>query len=318
MDMHLVSIITLAYNHAPFIRQCIEGIMMQKTSFPFELFIHDDASTDATADIIREYQAQYPDIIKPIYQKENHWVQKKSILRQYIYPNVKGKYIALCEGDDYWTDPNKLQRQIDFLETHPDYYACTHQCMMVFEYRDDPPKPYHTKIKDTYEMCDLLEDCKFHTATLVFRADLLKELYTPPNCVSGDKYLYFLCAKYGKIKCFPEPMSVYRINNTGISTRVTPAMMKKDLNLIPWLVELYPNFPKYQYSSYIHKTIISYPPKVPLHTYIKHYFLYAWYSFSLFPKNVKPLLRFTFFTTSKFAVLRLFPNIKWKRLKPYR
>lgn len=113
-------------------------------------------------------------------------------------------------------------------------------------------------------------------------------------------------------------MSVYRINQGGISTRVTPEMMKKDLNFIPWLVKLYPNFPKYHFLSHIHKTIISYPPKVPLRTYIKHYFLYAWYSFSFFPKNLMPLFKFTFLTTPKFAVLRLFPNIKWKRLQSYR
>ena len=112
----IVSIITLTYNHEPYIRECLDGNLMQQTSFKFELLIHDDASTDNTANIIREYAAKYPNIIKPIYQTENQYSQKVPIGCTYLYPRAQGKYIALCEGDDYWTDPLKLQKQVDFLE----------------------------------------------------------------------------------------------------------------------------------------------------------------------------------------------------------
>ena len=317
MDTPLISIITLAYNHAPYIRQCIEGVVMQKTSFPIEMIIHDDASPDGTADIIREYEALYPDIIKPIYQEENQWSQKKSIFNRHIAPKIRGKYLAMCEGDDYWTDPDKLQKQVEFLEANPDYSASVHQCLTIYTYKDVPPEPYTKNAKDTYALCDLLDDVRFHTATLVYRT-FISEIETkmPRTIISGDRGLYFRCIKFGKIKFFHEPMSVYRINQSSISTRVTAEVMKGDLDFIPWLVGLIPDFPKYRYLSYIHKTIIAYPPKVPLHTYLKHYFLYAWYSFSFFPKNLLPLFRFTFLTTPKFAVLRLFPNIKW--LKTYR
>ncbi|MBR3724472.1 MAG: glycosyltransferase [Bacteroidales bacterium] len=125
-----VSICCLAYNHAPFIRQCLNGFLMQETNFPIEVLIHDDASTDGTDDILREYQAKYPDKIFPIYEEQNKFSQgyRGRMDIEFNYSRAKGKYIAYCEGDDYWTDPHKLQRQVDFLESHPDYSICFHRC----------------------------------------------------------------------------------------------------------------------------------------------------------------------------------------------
>lgn len=117
----LVSIDCITYNHEAFISEAIESFLMQKTDFTFEILIHDDASTDQTATIIRDYEKKYPDIIKPIYQKENQYSQDVEISRQFQFPRAMGKYIAFCEGDDYWTDPYKLQKQVDFLEAHPDH-----------------------------------------------------------------------------------------------------------------------------------------------------------------------------------------------------
>ena len=120
----LLSINTMTYNHEKYIAQCIEGILMQKTNFAFELLIHDDASTNNTAAIIKEYEKKYPNIIKPIYQTENKWSKGIKISATYQYPRAKGKYIAVCEGDDYWIDENKLQMQVDFLENNPEYGMC--------------------------------------------------------------------------------------------------------------------------------------------------------------------------------------------------
>ena len=117
----LVSIDCITYNHEAYIRDALEGFLMQKTDFTFEVLIHDDASTDQTANIIRKYEKKYPDIIKPIYQKDNQYSKGIQISRQFQYPRARGKYIAICEGDDYWIDPYKLQKQVDFLEAHHDY-----------------------------------------------------------------------------------------------------------------------------------------------------------------------------------------------------
>jgi len=119
-----VSIICNVYNHEKYLRDALNGFVMQETDFPFEVLVHDDASTDSSADIIREYEAKYPEIIKPIYQTVNQYSQKINISHIFQQPRAQGKYIAFCEGDDYWTDPKKLQKQCDFLDAHPDYSMC--------------------------------------------------------------------------------------------------------------------------------------------------------------------------------------------------
>lgn len=120
-DELMVSIRCLAYNHEPYIRQCLEGFIMQKTNFRFEAVVHDDASTDGTVAIIREYAEKYPNIIKPIYETQNQYSKHDGSLGRIMSAACTGKYIAMCEGDDYWIDPYKLQKQVDFLETHLDY-----------------------------------------------------------------------------------------------------------------------------------------------------------------------------------------------------
>ncbi len=130
-DKIMVSVICNAYNHGKYIRDALEGFVMQETSFPFEVLVHDDASTDNTADIIREYESKYPELIKPIYQVENQFSKGLRVAALYQYPRAKGKYIALCEGDDYWTDPKKLQKQFDALESHPEVDICAHETVVI-------------------------------------------------------------------------------------------------------------------------------------------------------------------------------------------
>ncbi|MBP1762985.1 MAG: glycosyl transferase family 2 [Firmicutes bacterium] len=130
MDI-MISICCITYNHEKYISDAIEGFLMQKTSFPFEVIIHDDASTDRTAEIIRNYEKTYPEIIKPIYQSENQHSKGGHIDTRFIYPRAKGKYIALCEGDDYWTDPFKLQKQAEHMEKNPQCSLCTHAARRI-------------------------------------------------------------------------------------------------------------------------------------------------------------------------------------------
>ncbi|MCI7575408.1 MAG: glycosyltransferase [Bacteroidales bacterium] len=122
-----VAIKCLVYNHEPYLRDCLEGFVMQQTDFPFVAIVHDDASTDHSADIIREYAAKYPDIIHPIYETENQYSKKDGSLTKIMNAAIEATgapYIAICEGDDFWTNPHKLQKQVDFLETHPDIGLC--------------------------------------------------------------------------------------------------------------------------------------------------------------------------------------------------
>lgn len=121
-----VSVICNAYNQEKYIAQALDGFVMQRTSFPFEVLVHDDASTDRTAEIIRAYAEKYPDLIKPVYQTENQYSRHVPISPTFQYPRAGGAYIALCEGDDCWTDPLKLQKQFDAMERHSEVDLCAH------------------------------------------------------------------------------------------------------------------------------------------------------------------------------------------------
>ncbi|NLL27630.1 MAG: glycosyltransferase [Bacteroidales bacterium] len=221
MKTTIVSICCLTYNHEPYIRKCLDGFIMQKTDFLFEVLIHDDASTDRTADIIREYEAKYPDIIKPIYQTENKYSKGIGITKTYQFPRAKGKYFAMCEGDDYWTDPLKLQKQVDFLEKNQEYSACFHDVEIV----DKDNKPLENK--DNYEIkyIDNQTDFDFddflfrgnhiHTPSVVFRAKNI-ENFILSNVVTGDYFLHLHNAYNGKIKRFEAKMAAYRVHLGGI------------------------------------------------------------------------------------------------------
>ena len=136
MNDIVVSIWCLAYNHEKYIRTALEGFVMQKTNFKYEIIIHDDASTDRTTEIIKEYELKYPDIIKPIYSKENKYSKGADRIHSELLKKSNGRYIAYCEGDDYWIDENKLQTQVNILESNNDVVLCTHKVECVKENDD--------------------------------------------------------------------------------------------------------------------------------------------------------------------------------------
>ena len=127
-----VSVLCATFNHEDYLRTTLDGFLAQKTNFPYEVLVCDDASTDSTADILREYAEKYPDIIRPFYQKENLYSRRINVYDTVFFPAARGEYIALCEGDDYWNDPEKLQRQVDWLDAHPEYSACVHNSIGHF------------------------------------------------------------------------------------------------------------------------------------------------------------------------------------------
>lgn len=234
MTNPLVSITCTAYNHEKFIRDTIEGFLMQKTTFPFEILIHDDASTDNTAEIIKEYELKYPDLIKPIYQKENQLSKGISIILNYTLPRAKGKYIAMCEGDDFWTDPDKLQKQIDFLESNSDYSLCVGGYKSVNVHtkeEEEVIKIPNGVIKDnegyTFTLSDTRNNWITKTLTLVFRnkSEILKQLGQYKSI--RDVHLIYHTLKTGKGYYFTEVMGTYRIHKGGIFS-----MRNKDSKLI--------------------------------------------------------------------------------------
>lgn len=208
----LVSISCITYNHAPYIRQCLDGFMMQQTNFAFEVLIHDDASTDGTTDIIKEYEAQYPDIIKPIYEEENQWVKGRRGSAVFNFPRANGKYIALCEGDDYWTDPLKLQKQVDALENNPKLVMTSH-CHDVFLQKQNILQKAVENEDYNYSLNALINGIwPAQTLTVVFRRNALDKL---PS-ISGDVALFYFLLKQGEGLRLKDNMATYRIHETGI------------------------------------------------------------------------------------------------------
>lgn len=208
----LVSISCITYNHAPYIRQCLDGFMMQQTNFAFEVLIHDDASTDGTTDIIKEYEAQYPDIIKPIYEEENQWVKGRRGSAVFNFPRANGKYIALCEGDDYWTDPLKLQKQVDALENNPKLVMTSH-CHDVFLQKQNILQKAVENEDYNYSLNALINGIwPAQTLTVVFRRNALDKL---PS-ISGDVALFYFLLKQGEGLRLKDSMATYRIHETGI------------------------------------------------------------------------------------------------------
>lgn len=238
----LVSVVTLAYNHRNYIRQCIDGILMQKTSFTFELLIHDDASTDGTSEIIKEYEKAYPDIVKPIFQTENQYSKGVSIGAKFLYPKAKGKYIAECEGDDYWTDPLKLQKQVDFLESNNDFSFCFHPVKIFYHEKELFNDDYTRDVPSETTIIDLAKGNYIHTLSIVFRNNSLvfSEINKIGTVATGDYVLHMLNAKYGKIKKIPDCMGVYRLSEQGVWG------LKRDYDRLPlWnemLIKIMPFF----------------------------------------------------------------------------
>ena len=241
MEQPLVSICCITYNQVHYIRQCIEGLLMQKTSFPFEIIINDDCSTDGTAEIIEEYASQHPHLIHPIYHVENEYSKGvRGMFATFCFPKARGKYVAMCEGDDYWTDPSKLQRQVDFMESHPDYSLCFHNAMVQNE-RVEVKERIHSfcYFKGDQQITTerLIEDWCIPTASILFRKSSFDQVELP-RFFSGDYTLELALASVGKFHYIDRYMSVYRLNNGGVSHNISFEKWSKQLfQLLDWYDE---------------------------------------------------------------------------------
>lgn len=219
MDYPRLSVVCLAYNAAPYIRQALDGFLMQKTRFPFEVLIHDDASTDGTADIIREYAERFPDIVRPVFQRENQFSKGVAASSAFLWPLIRGKYVAMCEGDDYWTDPLKLQKQVDWLDAHPDSSVCFHPVVVHFEdgSHKDSAYPMPKDCPDGFTFEGLLRHNFIQTNSVVFRWKLKgREDEVPADITPRDWFTNLLHAEKGPIGFIPEAMGVYRRHQGGV------------------------------------------------------------------------------------------------------
>jgi glycosyltransferase involved in cell wall biosynthesis len=211
----LLSIICPTYNHENFLAQTLDGFLLQRTNFPFEILVNDDASTDGTAAILASYVERHPDIIRPFYHETNQFQQGKTCTLE-LFNAARGRYIAYCEGDDYWTDPDKLQTQVDFLEAHRDYVITYHDAM-AFDGTGDQGIQLQGKLRRDASAMELQKGRPISTLTACFR-NVIHEL--PPELVNaplGDICWWSLLGAHGKGKFLGQiKPAAYRVHPGGI------------------------------------------------------------------------------------------------------
>lgn len=228
----LISICCTTYNIEQQIEQTIEGFLSQKVDLPFEIIFHDDASSDQTPKILKKYQESYPEIIHTVLQKKNQYVDRGiglgQIFADFMFPVARGQYIAMCDGDDYWTDPHKLQKQIDCLREHPESSACITNATILNEI-EDHKRPYHTNLERgpvSVKKILLNSGGVYPTSSLLFRKEALlqskiwKHLYEYSTELAGDTILIFALSEQGDIFYLDEEMSIYRRWNSGIFSSI--------------------------------------------------------------------------------------------------
>lgn len=264
MNKIMVSISCTTYNHENYITDAIESFLMQKTNFAYEILIHDDASTDRTPEIIKEYELKYPGLIKPIYQKENQY-SKGIKVGKFNRERAKGKYIAVCEGDDYWIDPYKLQKQVDYMEKHPECSLCVHAAYRV---RPDktvlklPFRPHRCNKVFTIE--EIIEGGGglFPTNSMMYRAVYINSNKRLPvfyeKAPVGDYPLAIYLALQGSVYYIDEFMSAYRVGvPSSWTSRISSSSIKSRVGLKDKLIDMLDEinrYTDYKYDNTIEKT----------------------------------------------------------------
>ncbi|MCB2209909.1 glycosyltransferase [bacterium] len=213
----LVSILCITYNQENFIADALNGFVMQQTSFPFEIIIHDDASTDGTAEIIKDFEKEYPDLIRAIYQTENQYSQG-IIVEEPLYRMARGRYIAICEGDDYWIDAQKLEKQVDFMIAHPDCSICYHKVLFQYENKKEKNHIFPEITGDVlFSKEDFFGRYISATCSIIIENKYVDELFEFGRKVgSGDIALAYFFATKGKVGFLDDLMGVYRLHDQSV------------------------------------------------------------------------------------------------------
>ena len=260
-EQPLVAIHCMVYNHEPFLRDCLEGFVMQQTNFPFVAIVHDDASTDGSAAIIREYEEKYPNIIKPIYETENQYSKRDGSVTRIMNAAIDAtgaKYVAMCEGDDYWTDPLKLQKQVDFLEANPEYSMCFHGAEIINESATQIIIQCQNIEDKEYFTNDIFPNWIVPTASVLYRRSMLESFpkLKNPNWIHyGDIVLFLKCTHVGRVWGMKEHMSVYRMTSNGfvVAQCMDPIVEEKICKHHQFLMMNFPQLDKKWPSEYIAK-----------------------------------------------------------------
>ena len=212
-----VSVLVMVYNHEKYLDECLNSIVKQKTNFKYEILVHDDCSTDNSKKIIEKYYNNFPDKIIPFYEKENQYYKGNDIIKNILIPNIKGKYFCFCEGDDFWIDENKLQKQYEFLENNKEYKFCVHNSIVVdknsIKIRDITPLKEGGDLT-CYDF--ILGGGGFVATNSIFSYSFLaKNLPKYFDYMTIDYFWQIYLSSVGKSYCFKDYMSAYRFQSVG-------------------------------------------------------------------------------------------------------
>ncbi|WP_417200217.1 glycosyltransferase family 2 protein [Bizionia sp.] len=233
----LLTICCTTYNQEKYLRETLDGFLIQETTFPIEIIIHDDASTDNTVEIIKEYAAK-DNRITTILQTENQYSQNIDPWINFVFPAAKGKYLALCEGDDYWTDPLKLQKQVDFLENNLDFELCFHNSQKLYQQSGKLElNEASSQVAEVTTVIDLVDYCFIATPTVVLRNNFKLPKWIN-NLPVTDWPLFFIQVGNGKIMKMSDVMAVYRIHKKGVwSSKTDLEKMQTDHQILKALID---------------------------------------------------------------------------------
>lgn len=318
----LVAINCITYNHEKYLRDALDGFVMQQTDFPFVAIVHDDASTDGTAAIMREYAENYRDIILPIYESENQYSKGNGSVRKIMNKacNATGaKYVAMCEGDDYWTDPLKLQKQVDALEAHPECSISLNRVQTIDRNRNKqswtiPP----IRIFSDGIVCldDLVRsefrdgDWTFHTSSFFYRAELgdtyveLKDTLFK-KFPYGDMPLLLTCLLNGKGYFYSDIMGNYRLMSGGYTSNMNanPDLAAEEIRLVAEALE---DFDRYTGGRY-HKALKMKANRNMYRAICNEY----GFSYKLFRPCFAPLYKSTLLRFAKYKIPWLYSAYQW-------
>lgn len=287
----LVSIVCLTYNEEDFVRDTFDNFLSQKTTFPFEVLVYDDASQDRTPEIIKEYAAKYPDIFRVTLYEENNFKKGLGFYGLRVgFNEAQGKYIAYCEGDDYWCDDHKLQKQVDFLESHPKYYVCAHETRIRNDFDSKENGTLFSRAnfnsyidiskRKHYTFEDTLTGNIFHISSMMFRNSPIQWPEWICEVTALDMVLFMILAEKGDIYRLDDVMSVYRQNRCSVTN--TQQQFKSKLASNSMLINLLSKMDAYWSNKY-HKMIT----RVLAMFYMRNAFYYLSKSFRDIPLSKK-------------------------------
>ncbi len=293
-----VSVCITTYKHEKYIKQCLESIFSQDFSGMYEIIICNDNSPDRTEAVIHEVMASHPkgNRIKYFKNVPNLGYVKNTL---FSFSKASGKYIAILDGDDYWIDSSKLQKQFDFLEEHSDFSAAGTDSLVIYEDSFTPSHSFSDSLGQelTEDSLTNLKICQ--TSTFFFKKNILKEDF-PTDIISADRCLYLLAGCYGKIKILPEQMSTYRQFPSSISKQTTYEQMKKDFAIIPFIRKYSSRYNMLKLKCYFSFTLMSYSRGISRIHFFKaafSYFIYNFLSkFTINPKKIYLIFKWTLHT----------------------